>query len=90
MRSEAMKNFHLPLPAQTYTRLRTEAERAGVPATALARQAVDLWLRRQMRRARHNAIAAYAAEMAGTDLDLDTELELAGIEHLVKSGKAVK
>jgi len=43
-------------------------------------------LRQQLRKARHEQIAAYAAEMAGTDLDLDPDLEAAGIEHLVKTG----
>lgn len=85
-----MKNFHLPLPEQTYTQLRAEAERTQVPATALAREAIDLWLRHQLRKARHGAIAAYAEEMAGTNLDLDPDLELAGIEHLVKTGKKPK
>jgi hypothetical protein len=82
-----MKNFHLPLPEQTYLRLRAEAERTQVPATSLAREAIDLWLRYQMRKTRHDAIAAYAAEMAGTNLDLDRELESAGVEHLLKSGR---
>ena len=82
-----VKNFHLPLPAQTYSRLRAEAERTQVPATALAREAIDLWLRNQLRNARHQAIAAYAEEMAGSDLDLDPVLESAGIEHLLKTGK---
>ncbi|HEX5431196.1 MAG TPA: hypothetical protein VFW83_04470 [Bryobacteraceae bacterium] len=45
----------------------------------------DTWLRDQAREARHDAIAAYASELAGTDLDLDRELELAGIERLLKS-----
>jgi hypothetical protein len=85
-----LKNFHLPLPEETYTSLRAEAERAQVPATTLAREAIDLWLRQQARRARHDAIAAYAAEMAGTDLDLDHALESAGIEHLVKTGRVRK
>jgi hypothetical protein len=85
-----MKNFHLPLPEQTYEGLRAEAERTGVPATALARDAVDWWLRQQYRKARHEAIAAFAAEMAGTHLDLDSDLESAGIEHLVKTGKAAR
>jgi hypothetical protein len=58
-----------------------------VPATALAREAIDSWLRQQRRKARHAAISAYAAEVAGTDLDLDPKLELAGIEHLVETGK---
>ena len=82
-----MKNFHLPLPEKTYGHLRAEAERMQVPATALAREAIDLWLRHQLREARRQAIAAYAEEMAGTNLDLDPVLESAGIEHLVKSGK---
>jgi hypothetical protein len=82
-----MKNFHLPLPEQTYMRLRAEAERTQVPATTLAREAVDEWLRQQSRKARQDAIVAYATEMAGTGLDLDTDLESAGIEHLVKTGR---
>jgi hypothetical protein len=85
-----MRNFHLPLPEQTYTRLRAEAERTQLPATALAREAIDSWLRQQLRKARHDRIAAYAAEMAGTNLDLDADLEAAGIEHLVKTGKTTK
>ena len=85
-----MKNFHLPLPEQTYTQLRTVAEQTRVPATTLAREAIDLWLRHQARKARHDAIAAYAEEMAGTNLDIDTELESAGIEHLVKTSREPK
>ena len=85
-----MKNFHLPLPEQTYTGLRAEAERRGVPATTLAREAVDCWLRQQVRKARHDAIAAYATEMAGTHFDLDADLESAGIEHLVNTRKATR
>jgi hypothetical protein len=82
-----MKNFHLPLPEETYLRLRAEAERVQVPATTLAREAVDGWLRQQARKARQDAISAYATEMAGTDLDLDTDLESGGVEHLIKTGK---
>jgi S-adenosylmethionine synthetase len=66
-----MRNFHLPLPEQTYTHLRAEAERAKLPATALAREAIDWWLRQQLRH-------------------LDPDLEAAGIEHLVKTGKVTK
>lgn len=85
-----MRNFHLPLPEQTYSQLRAEAERAQVPATALAREAIDLWLRHQARKARHDAIASFAAETAGTDLDLDRDLESAGVEHLVKPARDSK
>jgi hypothetical protein len=79
-----MKNFHLPLPEPIYMLLRAEAERAQVPATTLAREAIDSWLRAQARKARHEAIAAYAEEMSGTELDLDHDLESAGVDHLVK------
>ena len=82
-----MKNFHLPLPELTYSRLRAESERTQIPATALAREAIDLWLRQQLRKSRHKAIAAYAEEMAGTNLDLDPVLESAAIEHLMKPAK---
>jgi predicted transcriptional regulator len=85
-----MKNFHVPLPDETYDHLRTAAERSKVPATVLAREAIDFWVRQELRKARHNAIAAYAAETAGTSLDLDTDLETAGVEHLTKTGKRSK
>jgi hypothetical protein len=85
-----MKNFHVPLPERTWGELRAEAERAQLPATALAREAIDWWLREQARKARHDRIAAWAAEMAGTDLDLDPALERAGIEQLVHAGKPSK
>jgi len=80
-----MKNFHLPLPEPTYIQLRAEAERTRVPATSLAREAIDVWLREQARKLRHEEIARWAQEMAGTDFDLDTTLESAGIEHLLKA-----
>lgn len=85
-----MKNFHLPLPEQTYMGLRAEAERTGVPATTLAREAVDSWLRQQSRKARHDAIAAYATETAGTHLDLDADLESAAIAHLLNTRQATR
>jgi hypothetical protein len=85
-----VKNFHLPLPENTYKRLRVEAERKQIPATALAREAIDSWLRDQARKARHEAIAAYAEEMAGTELDIDRELEAAGIEHLTRVDQTTK
>ncbi len=78
-----MKNFHLPLPEQTYAQLRAEAERRQVPAATLAREAIGYWLEQQFRKARHEAITTFAAEMAGTNLDLDSDLESATIEQLV-------
>ena len=85
-----MKNFHVPLPDETYDHLRIAAARSKVPATALAREAIDFWLRQQMRKARHDAIAAFAVAAAGTPLDLDDDLEAASIEHLARTPKATK
>jgi predicted transcriptional regulator len=85
-----MRNFHVPLTDETYNHLRAVAERSKVPATTLAREAIDLWLRQQLRKARYEAIVAFAAEAAGGDLDLDHELEAAGVEHLMKTGKEPK
>ena len=84
--NKGVKNFHLPLPEQTYSQLKAQADRLRMPATKLAREAVDSWLRQQARQARRDAIAAYAAETAGTGLDLDRDLERAAVEHLVQSG----
>ena len=42
---------------------------------SIARDAIDDWLRRQKRKERDDEIAAFAAEMAGTEFDLDPELE---------------
>jgi hypothetical protein len=83
-----MRNFHLPMPEQTYADLRAEAARVRVPATTLAREAIDQWLAAQRRLTRHKEITAFAEDMAGTPLDLDSELEAAGIEHLLKTVKA--
>ncbi len=83
-----MKNFHLPLPERTYAQLRAEAERTKVPATMLAREAIDLWLRHQMRVARHAAIATYAVEMGGSGADLDAGVESASIEYLLQTDRA--
>jgi mRNA interferase MazF len=47
-------------------------------------------LGQQLRKARHDAIAAYAAKTAGTDLDLDAKLEAAGIEHLITTGEGIE
>ncbi|MBZ5575994.1 MAG: hypothetical protein LAP40_05485 [Acidobacteriia bacterium] len=80
-----MRNFHLPLPEQTYGELRSEAERLRVPATSLARQAIQEWLRAKRKAATRRAIAAYATEMAGTEADLDRRLEAATIESLLGS-----
>lgn len=75
-------NFHLPLPEEIHEMLREEAERSGQPATTVAREALQDWLRRRRRERRYAEIARFASEHAGTALDLDPELEQAGLEAI--------
>jgi hypothetical protein len=79
-----MKNFHLPLPDGTYEELRAEAGRTGVPATTIAREALDCWLRAGRKAMRRKAILDYANAAAGTDEDLDPALEAAGAAELIQ------
>jgi hypothetical protein len=77
-----LKNFHLPLPLDVYEALRDEASRLQKPATALAREAIETWLHHRRRAAVREAIATYAAEHAGSRVDLDPALERASVELL--------
>lgn len=77
------RNFHVPLPKEVHDALRGEAERTGRPATALAREAIEAFLRRRRRIALHEAITSYANTRAGTGDDLDPMLERAAIEHML-------
>lgn len=85
-----MKNFHVPLPDETYRGLRAAAEYSKVPATALAREAIDLWLLHQRRKVRHDAITAFALRAAATPLDLDDDLEATAVEFLKGPDKKSK
>jgi hypothetical protein len=78
-----IRNFHLPLPDSLYQSLRKEAERLKRPATGLAREAIQTWLRQRHREALREAISDYAMRHAGSDVDLDEELEAAAVEHLL-------
>lgn len=77
-----IRNFHLPLPEELYRRLRSQAAATGQPATAVARHAIEAWLRQRRRAAVYEAIHKYAVAMAGTGDDLDPALEAASLEHL--------
>lgn len=80
MKVATVKNFHLPLSADQQAQLRRTAEREGVPATVIARRALEEWLRGREREERAREIGAYAAASAGGPEDLDPALESASIE----------
>lgn len=89
MKKLALHNFHVPLPDELYKKLREEADRSNQPATALARDAIELWLRHREKAALHDAMAAYAARHAGTVADLDEELEGESVEYLLAAEEDV-
>ena len=78
-------NFHVPLTPELHEMLREEADASGQPATSLAREALVDWLKKRRKERLHAEIAAFAAEYAGTDLDLDRDLEQAGIDVIKKA-----
>jgi hypothetical protein len=77
-----MGNFHLPLPDNLHEELRRAALRMKRPATEIAREGIAHWLRLLRRRERQAAVQQFALAMAGTELDLDPELEAVGVELL--------
>ncbi|MBW2262440.1 MAG: hypothetical protein JRG91_10745 [Deltaproteobacteria bacterium] len=81
------RNFHVPLPDSTYMKLKDEARRQGRPATEIAREAIAGWLEARRRETTRDAIAAYAAEHAGTSSDLDEALEAEAAAELFEGGK---
>ena len=82
MATMARRNFHVPLPSETYDAIRDEAAALGVPATTIVREAVEGWIDDQKAKRLRDEIAAYAAEVAGTGADLDPELEAAAVAEL--------
>jgi hypothetical protein len=83
MSKATAKNLHVPLPDDLNRELRAEAKRSGKPATELAREAIRSLLEHRRRQALHREIADYAAAVAGTEQDLDSDLEAASVEHLL-------
>ncbi len=79
----ATANFHLPLPGPLRLRLREAASQEGVPATLIARRALEEWLDARARETLASEIARYAADVAGTPDDLDPALEAASIRTWV-------
>ena len=78
-----MRTFHLPLPDDLHEALRREATADHRPATELARDALAGWLRVRERERVAREIHQFALDQAGTTLDLDLDLEQAGVEHLL-------
>lgn len=78
-----MRTFHLPLPDDLHEALRREAAVDHRPATELARDALAGWLRTRQRERVAGEIRRFAMAQAGSDLDIDADLERAGVDHLL-------
>ena len=88
MASSKKRHIHLPLKEDLYETLRTEAKRAGMPATAVVREAISEYLTKKKREALEKAITAYAEKHAGSDVDLDPALEAASVEFLLEDDES--
>lgn len=80
---EKPRNFHVPLPESLYQKLRQEATLQGQPATALTRAALEDYLKEQERKRVREEFATWIKANAGSELDLDPDLEAAGIESML-------
>ncbi|MEE8523266.1 MAG: hypothetical protein V3T72_04985 [Thermoanaerobaculia bacterium] len=78
----ATKKLNLPLPQEMHEALFAESRELGVPTTRLVRSVLENWLNERQRARRRAEVRRFAMEGAGTDLDLDPELEGAGTEEL--------
>ena len=78
----ADQQIQVSLPMELYQKLSDEAERTQQAEEAVARLAIEKWLEERRQEWIEAEIAAFAEEYAGTEFDLDNELEAAGIEFL--------
>lgn len=74
------RKMNVPLPASMHAAVFREARRRGTPATRLVREILDQWLAEQERARQADEIRQFAESFAGTEIDLDPELETAGLE----------
>jgi hypothetical protein len=79
-----------PASERGYRDLCEEAARDGRPETAVARQAIEQWLHDRRSVSRQEAIAAFAAENAGSSLDLDTRVEAASVDHVLATKRNMR
>ena len=83
MVSSVSSTVELSLTPELQSLLAAEVARTGSPPDRVVSDALLDWLQHRQRRRRVDAeIAAYAAEHAGTEFDLDPQLEEAGLEGL--------
>jgi hypothetical protein len=78
----AYKKLNLPLPESMHEALFAESREAGVPATRLVRSVLEEWLLERRRARRREEVRRFAQGHAGTELDLDPDLDAAATAEL--------
>ena len=78
----AKYSLALNLSEHVYASLEAEARRLQEPAAEVAARVIEDWLRKCDRPNQAAEIFRFATEHAGTELDLDPELENAATEQL--------
>jgi predicted transcriptional regulator len=78
-----MRTFHLPMTDELHEALREEARAERRPATEILRDALTGWIEARRRQRIAEEIERFARAEAGTGLDLDVDLEAAGIDSLL-------
>ena len=78
-----VRTFHLPLPDELHDALREEATAERRPATEVVRDALSCWIQARKRQRIADEIERFATAESGTELDLDADIEAAGVDHLI-------
>jgi len=82
MTTTTLKKLNLPLPPEMHEALFAESREMGIPVTRVVRSLLEDWLRERRRARRRDEVRRFAMENAGSDLDLDPELEAVATEEL--------
>lgn len=82
MTTTVFKKMNLPLPPEMHEALFAESREMGVPTTRLVRRVLKDWLEERGRTRRREEIRRFAEAYAGTEIDLDSDLETAATEEL--------
>ena len=80
--SSAVTALELSLEDDVWNLLHDEAARTGRPTVSLVCDVVTNWARDRHRQRVAQEIAEFAAAYAGSDLDLDRDLETAALQVL--------
>ena len=84
MSSVSVTKMALPLDADVWGLLQDEATKSGQPAVSLVSHVVGEWVRERHRQRVAQEIAEFAAAHAGSNLDLDQELESAALQNILE------